>query len=159
VVRNLAQRVQIREWLINPPQPPFEIVLAESGQKHLLPFARVALNRDKFPVLFEQDVLQVDRNRFIRLLAAYERLLALGFSKTEIDTGNWRTDRLSAVLSDWWELEEVVQGVRGTRLLSLVSFVAQRPETVSATPQIQKPELKPVIEPPKVEVIGQLNLF
>lgn len=141
VVSELPTRALIREWLLNPPEPPFTIAIAESGQKHILPWAQEAYSRDRFPIQLEMDVLYIDRSQFGSLLSTYEALMALEFSKTEIDTGEYRSDRLMSHLEQWEPLELVVQPHRSTRLLQLISYVAQREE--SAKPSEQEPESIP----------------
>lgn len=128
IVSNLATRVEIREWLINPPEPPFTIAIAESGQKHILPWAQTAYNRDRFPIQFELDTVYIERQKFRNLLECYESLMALGFSKTEIDSGEYRSDRLMKSLADWEPLEETIALHRGERRLELISYVAQMPD-------------------------------
>ena len=126
-VPELATRVMIRDWLLDPPEPPFTIAITESGQKYVLPWAQTAYNRDRFPVQFELDTIYIDRAQFSSLLSYYESLLALGFSKSEIDSGEYRSDRLLQNLPDWEPLETVIAQHRGERLLQLISHVAQAP--------------------------------
>ena len=57
IVKDLATREQIRDWLLNPPDPPFLIAIAQSGQKHILPMAEEAHDRDQFPVQFETTII------------------------------------------------------------------------------------------------------
>ena len=125
VVSGLPTRAQIRGWLLEPPEPPFTIVIAESGQKHVLPWAQDGHSRDHFPVQFELDTLWIGRERFTGLLAAYEGLMALEFSKTEIDSGLYHSDRLMRAISQYQPLEDQIAPVRGSRFLDLLSYVAQ----------------------------------
>lgn len=127
VVTDLPTRIQIRDWLINPPQTPFTICIAESGQKHILPWALEANSRDHFPVQFEIDTVYIDRIGFIKLLDHYEFLLGLGFSKTEIDSGNYRSDRIAKVFRQYEASDRAIARERGTRLLQLISYVSQTP--------------------------------
>jgi len=124
IVSELPTRAQLREWLINPPEPPFTLAIAESGQKHILFLAQEAHNRDIFPVQFELDTLHLDRKKFTALVQNYEALMALDFSKSEIDSGDYRSDRLMKSLSEWESLEIQVAPHRGSRLLQLISYVA-----------------------------------
>lgn len=128
VVKNLLTRAEIRKFLLNPPEPPFTIAIAESGQKHIIPWALEAHSKDLFPVQFELDTLYID-SRFKNLLCVYERLLSLEFSKTEIDTGDYRSDRLLKYVgnAEYWDLENQLKYFRGTRMLQLISYVAQTP--------------------------------
>ena len=124
IVSELPTRAQLREWLINPPEPPFTLAIAESGQKHILFLAQEAHNRDIFPVQFELDTLHLDRKKFTALVQNYEALMALDFSKSEIDSGDYRSDRLLKSFEQWESLEKQVAFFRGSRLFQLVSFVA-----------------------------------
>ncbi len=123
VVKNLLTRVEIREFLLNPPEPPFTIAIAESGQKHIIPWALEARDKSFFPVLFELDTVYID-HRFREYLQVYEQLLSLGFSKSEIDSGDYRSDRLMKVFDQYWELEEQIATIRGTRLMALLNYVS-----------------------------------
>jgi CRISPR type IV-associated protein Csf1 len=114
--------------LVNPPEPPFTIAIAESGQKHILPWAREAQSRDYFPVQFELDSLWVQRSQWLDLLQAFEELMGMGFSKTEIVSGEYRPDRLMPVLSSYQQWDGIVQAWRGTRLIDLASYVATTEE-------------------------------
>lgn len=125
IVTDLPTRAQIRSWLIEPPPPPFTICIAESGQKHILPWAMESTDRDYFPVQFELDTLYINRANLIDLLTHYEYLMELGFSKAEIDSGNYRSDRLLKALDSYAKSELVIAAKRGTRLLELISYVAQ----------------------------------
>lgn len=127
VVKNLLTRTEIRDFLLNPPEPPFTIAIAESGQKHIIPWALEAQNKEFFPVLFELDTIYID-SRFKELLSAYESLLSLGFSKSEIDSGDYRSDRLMKVFDKYLQFEEQIEKIRGTRLLQLLSYVSIVPD-------------------------------
>ena len=126
-VANLPTRAQIRRWLINPPEPPFTICIAESGQKYTLPFAQEASNRDYFPVLLEHTLIQVNRAQFIEYLTIYEYLLGLGISKTEINSGEYRSQNLLKIHQDprFWESETQMGKIRKSRYLLLLNYVAQ----------------------------------
>lgn len=126
-VSNLPTRAQMRGWLLNPPEPPFTIAIAESGQKHILPWAQEGHSRDYFPVQFELDSLWIDRAQFTTLLGHYEALMGLGFSKTEIDSGQYHSDRLMKALAQYGPHDAAVAPYRGGRLLALCSHVAQPP--------------------------------
>ncbi|NJL03188.1 MAG: hypothetical protein HC910_22420 [Spirulinaceae cyanobacterium SM2_1_0] len=128
IVRDLPTRAQMRGWLLEPPEPPFTIVIAESGQKHILPWAIEARDRDYFPVQLELDVIWVRRAEFAAIAACFESLMTMGFSKTEILSGEYHSDRLTRVYPHHEAHEDVVAPYRGSRLLALVSHVAQRPE-------------------------------
>jgi len=49
----------IREIIIAPPDPPFSIIISDSGQKNLIFRAPIANNRDYFPVMLEEAIIEV----------------------------------------------------------------------------------------------------
>ncbi|EMO53921.1 hypothetical protein [Leptospira noguchii] len=53
---------ELREVILNPPNPPFLIVLADSGQKHLIFRSKIAYSKDIFPVTLEDQVILVRSN-------------------------------------------------------------------------------------------------
>jgi hypothetical protein len=160
VLSGVPKRTRVRDWLINPPEPPFTIAIAESGQKHILFLAQTGYDRDNYPVQFEMDSLAINRAKFVALLEAYEALLNLAFSKTEIDTGEYRADRLIANFYQWQSLEQQIEqyrsGGKPSRLLQLISFVAIKPKYQASTlPQKKEPlraENKPLVQ-------AQLSFF
>jgi len=125
-VSELPSRATIREWLIDPPEHPFTIAIAESGQKHILPWSQVAYSRDYFPVLFELDLLHIDRENFIENLNNYEYLLTLGLTKTEINTGQYKAQNLLKIYSDdkFTAIEAYFSSIRKSRLFELIGYVA-----------------------------------
>lgn len=149
VVSSLPSRLQIRAWLINPPEPPFEIVIAISGQKHTLFASETAQSRDCFSVQFETEQIWVDRAVFIRLLDLFEQLYSLGFSKEQIYSGNYRPAAVASAFSDWSRLEPQIKPYRGSQLLTLAAHVAQKQEDQGASPGPQGPDPTP----------AQLSLF
>lgn len=154
IVSGLPTRAQMRNWLLNPPEPPFTIAIAESGQKHILPWAQEGLDRDYFPVQFELDSVWIDRAEFVDLLGHFESLMALEFSKTEILSREYHSDRLMKALNQFFPLEEQISFYRGTRLLALVNHVAQKPEPLPEPVTTRQPA--PVAEPVQ---LGQMALF
>jgi len=55
-----AHTALIREILLhNQPEPPFSIILAESGQKHLIFRAPVAMSNTEYPVMLEEEIVIV----------------------------------------------------------------------------------------------------
>lgn len=122
-VKNLPTRSEIREWLLNPPNPPFTICIAESGQKHTYPFSIESISKNLFPVLFEETLIYLDRQQFAGVLKIFESLMRLGFSKTEISSGDYRSDKIAKCLSDFFLLENQIAAYRGTDLLRLADFV------------------------------------
>lgn len=124
-------RARWREILLEPPEPPFLAIVAESGQKHLLFRGRIANDRDIFPVQFEERSMWLNRLQFKACVAAFERLYSLGFSKDSILTGRYFPAQMFVVgTRAWRQAEEQLAPYRREQpaLLALVHFVAQKSE-------------------------------
>ena len=160
---HVPKRLEVRDWLINPPEPPFTIAIAESGQKHILFLAQEGYSRDIFPVQFEMDSLQIERHRLINLLTDYESLLCLGFSKTEIDSGEYRPDRIMANFDLWQQHDKLIAplraGAKASRLLQLISFVGQRPEFTELKKTKEAPPKDTDFKKQEARIDAQLTLF
>jgi hypothetical protein len=148
VLSSVPKRTELREWITNPPEPPFTIAIAESGQKHILFLAQTGYDRENFPVQFEMDTLAISRTDFVQLLNSYEDLLALGFSKTELDSGEYRSDRILNNIAEWQRLDPAIARHRSagkpSRLLQLISFVATKPEYKPPEKLQKTSEIKPM---------------
>jgi len=127
LLHNMPTRPEIRGWLLNPPDPPFLINIATSGQKHTVVWALEGHDRDHFPVQFESESIWIDRVKFTEQLGHYESLMGMGFSKTEIDSGDYRVDRLAAVYPQYLDHEKAIAPMRRSIMLNLLSYVAITP--------------------------------
>lgn len=67
---------KLREIILNPPEPPFKIVLSESGQKHLLFRSSWALTRNNFPVQLEEETIIVNIEELKKRLIITDKLSA-----------------------------------------------------------------------------------
>lgn len=147
-------REQCREWLLRPPDPPFVFVITTSGQKHLIFRAKIAQNRDVFPIQFEEHQIMVNRSTFTDVLAVFEALYALGFSKDSILTGAYNHAQLISVDKDEWRtLETKVSGYRQRHglYLQLAHHCARRIERAVEPPP--RSRSVPVQQP------AQMDLF
>jgi len=159
LIKSLPTRVQMRDWLTNPPEPPFEICIAVSGQKHTLFLSEAAHSRDYFPVQLELEQVWVDRAEFIEALETFEALMGLGFVKDEIETGNYSTTRIMPVMAQWIRLENQIKRYRGTGLMRLTRHVAQRPEQQESAVVVEAPPaIAPTVAAETVEE-KQLSLW
>lgn len=69
----------LREAVLDPPDPPFSIILSDSGQKQLIFRAPVAMDQHRFPVLLEDEVIEVDPEELeARIALAGPVVAALG---------------------------------------------------------------------------------
>lgn len=98
----------------------FEVaVIAESGQKHIVFRAVPGI------VQFEEQQIR-DVGAILALLNPIQSLYA-GFSKSEIETGQYKQHRIIRFdLTEWHELERQIHHWRGSLLFRLAIFLAQK---------------------------------
>jgi len=119
-------RPEIRELLLNPPDPPFVLCIAASGQKWVHIRSEIAYTRDNFPVQLEETRVNVNVEEFREVLGVIEQLYT-EFSKAEIESGEYNPIRINKFgIGRFEDLEEKARGWRGSRLFSLAIFVAQK---------------------------------
>jgi CRISPR type IV-associated protein Csf1 len=66
----------IKNVVLNPPDPPFGIVFATSGQKQLLFRSVVSWSKDNYPVKLEEETIIVNISDLKKLLSIAERVIA-----------------------------------------------------------------------------------
>lgn len=131
---NHPSRAEWRDLLLNPPEPPFVICLAVSGQKHLSFKGIVSQNKEFFDVLLEEQVVSIVPNLLSCCLQAIEHMY-IYFTKDEIQTGNYSQNRIKEMgLDRWLEGEKQVSKWRKKRIFEIALFVAQKQK---------KPEVNP----------------
>lgn len=123
-------RPRWREILLNPPQPPFMVVIAVSGKKQIIFKSTIAHDRMLFPAQMDDDAVIVTPD-FERALTDFERLYHLGFSKDSILSGDYRPKALMDVgVHRWQSAEAPAKAWRSgnSGLWRLCHYVARRPE-------------------------------
>lgn len=131
-----ATRQELRDALQNPPEPPFFIVVAESGQKWLHYKAQVNYSRSVLRVQFEDLSVRVEPCNFASIVEIVERMLAV-FSKSEVATGDYQVHRIQQFGLELFEtLEGAIRSLRGSPLFKLALHLAtipERPKTAKKT--------------------------
>lgn len=123
-----GEKPLIRDFLCRPKAAPWFCAVAESGQKHVLPMARMNLRAGRHGVVHFEDSPLAWGEAAIKALIDTIALLDLGVTKAEVESGSYwpRT---------WMAHSEAVRSFeaenarwRGGRLFDLVVFLAQRGE-------------------------------
>lgn len=145
----LPNRKELRGFLVNPPEPPFVINLAVSQKKHIAFKGEVNYSRDIYTVMYEEMPVIINRYEFKKVLDLVEHFL-YGFTKTEISSGNYNQKRiLDFGIEEWQEFEERIKKIRGTPLLDVVMFVAQKIESKEELKCFMASELKMNMQQPQ----------
>lgn len=121
-------RAEIRDMLLEPPEPPFVFCVAVSGQKWLHFRAQISYSRDDYYVQYEETPVYVSRPLLAYLLERVEMLYSV-FVKAEILTGQYGQNRIKQFgLAEFQRIENELAPHRGSRLFDLAVFVAQKQE-------------------------------
>lgn len=67
---------QLRDIILNPPDPPFKIIISDSGQKHLLFRAIWAQSQNNYPIQFEEEKIIVNISELKKRLIIADKLSA-----------------------------------------------------------------------------------
>lgn len=128
----------IRDMLIEPPEPPFVMCIATSGQKWLHFKSQVNYSREAFAVNLEESCIQIVPLQ-IREMVEMAEYLYTTFTKDEILTGSYNQKRIKDFgLDRFVEYEGEVAKIRGSQIFELAVFVAQKQEL----PEEEKQEVK-----------------
>lgn len=118
-VLSKGQKPEIRAWLRRPHKGPWFAAIADTGQKHVLPWTPVNYSAARGRARFEEREFALPDERRFALLDDLEALLTAGATKEETQTGDyspstwircgalleafeakWSTERASV----WWDL-------------------------------------------------------
>jgi CRISPR type IV-associated protein Csf1 len=66
---------QLRELCLNPPEPPFAIILADSGQKHLIFRSKINLSKHSFFVMLEETQIIVEPDKLRERIELLEKFI------------------------------------------------------------------------------------
>lgn len=133
-----GEKPLIREFLEREKRGPWFACIADSGQKHVLPFARWNGPGVAGVVLFDEQLIQVPRDT--SAIAGMVELLTEGVTKEEIETGDYTHhtmyDRREAVE----RFEAQFGKLRGSGWFTLSIWIAQRDEEEHARRKAERKE-------------------
>lgn len=122
-------RSEVRNHLLNPPEPPFVMSFAAVGKKHVLFRSSIAQSRELFFVNLDEKNILVNRGRFKEFLELFEQAYTDGFSKESLLTGEYNQAAIMKYgIAKWRELESQLSAMRelDSDLFTLVSYAAQK---------------------------------
>lgn len=122
-------RPEIQKICLSPPEPPFLLTIAVSGQKWLHFKTKINYNNTAFTVAFEDMLTTVIPIQFATMTKYIELLYNGGFTKDEILSGKYNSSRILAYnLIRFMEHEEKIRDYRGSRQFELAVFLTQKKE-------------------------------
>lgn len=138
-----GEKPLIRAWLRAPHQGLWFAAIADSGQKHVLPWAPLNPGGSTGRVLFDETVIDLPRSPAgWGLVDDVTALLTAGATKDEISTGRYESGawgRCGVVIQAF---EAAHQGERHGSFFTLAVWLAQRNEEAVATRQAAEGEAR-----------------
>ena len=124
---HLCNRSEMREYIVNPPKPPFVMVCAVSQKKHLATKARCSYSRDKYFCNLEERTVPVDNKEIKQTIRTIEALRGIGITKTEIESGKLSSSRFSKLGFSFCEAAiKEIDKIKKQEAFELALFVAQK---------------------------------
>lgn len=139
---NKADKPAIRDWLCAPKSPPWWCAIADTGQKHVVPWTPVNLHPRLGVIRFEESDVTIDCDALRSHIDTVIALLTAGATKAEIEAGRYRPttwQRCAAIIRGH---EERYAAERGGDLARLVVWLAQRDEDAVAERMEKEKEAK-----------------
>jgi len=129
----LCNRAQFRDFLVDPPEPPFVAVLPTSQKKHLFSKAKVSYSRDDYFCNLEETVMQVNREEFKKELETIEALRGAGITVAAVNRGEIPGNIFKKYdVYSLNRLVEIMDQVKENRMFLLAAEVAGKMETEEA---------------------------
>lgn len=127
---HFCNRKEMREWILNPPEPPFLMVCAVSQKKHLAIKSRVSYNKDVFYCNLEEITIKINREEFSEKLQIVEALRSAGITITEIQTGEISSNKYKTLgLEGCLKVIELLERLKEYEALEIALFVSVKKET------------------------------
>ena len=139
-------RKRWREILLDPPEPPFVLIMTVSGKKQLVFRGRISHSKDTFWLQCEDQKVLINRLPFSQCLSDFEALYNEGFSKDSIVTGHYHTGQLAKTGMKWRALEANIKHWRQRfpDYMTVCHFCAQKRDIEPYEPKVgAEPEHKP----------------
>lgn len=132
VIASKGDKPVLRAWLRAPRQGPWFAALANSGQKHVVPY--VPLNRGgSRRVLFDEELLDLPSSEAgWAIVDELTALLTAGATKEEVERGDYGTGTIRRCEASVRAFEARHGRLRGSAWFGLVVFLAQRDEEAVA---------------------------
>lgn len=123
----ICNRTDLRDILINPPEPPFVMVCAVSQKKHLAIKSKISYSKENYLCMLEEECIQVNRGALSDMIKACEALRGIGFTKDEIAQGIVRYDKVKQFSPNCFDtINKLLKPMRALRMFALALHVSQK---------------------------------
>lgn len=123
-----GEKPKIVQWLSSNKSGHWGCVIADSGQKHLLPYAPLNPPGARGLIRFEEQVIQLPKD--MSLIGLVAQMLTLGATKEEIESANYSARAWELCGQSLLDFERDNARLRGSAWFSLALWLAQRDEAI-----------------------------
>lgn len=116
----------LRQRLINPPEPPFVMCATTSQKKHLMWYLETSYDKDNFYIALETEKIPINHKLFLEHLDLVEYLYNKGIAKSAILNNEIPFGRLE--IDEWVEVNERIKEYSKLMQYKVAVFVAQKEE-------------------------------
>lgn len=123
---HLCNKRQFRDFLMNPPEPPFVMILPTSQKKHLFAKSKVSYSKENFLCNVEEITIPVNKS-IADVIMAIEALRGIGIKRSDIESGKLPCGILKiASVSESEKILKTIENVRNDQMFILAIEVAQK---------------------------------
>ncbi|MDD4972577.1 MAG: hypothetical protein PHT07_24360 [Paludibacter sp.] len=108
-----------------PPDPPFVFMVSFSKKKHIFLHAKINTS-EIINIATDKYDLSFTKEQFNNVLLPCSKLYEAGFSKTEIERGEYRKWKVIDETPEFFRLNNEIQKHRGTHLLNFVLYTLSK---------------------------------
>lgn len=137
---NKGDKPAIRAFLRSAPREQWFAAIADSGQKHIVPWAPINPPNARGRVLFEETVVALPLD--MSLVDEIADMLTAGATKAEIETGRYEARAWMLCGDALRVFEQKHNGARTSPWFTLALWLAQRDEAVVAEREAREKEAK-----------------
>lgn len=133
-ILHLCNRKQFREYLLNPPEPPFVMILPTSQKKHLFSKSKVSYSMENYFCNLEEMTISVD-GKIKQIITDIEALRGVGFTKDNILSVRIPRSVIKKYKLNTYDFESLIlkmENLRKSEMFNLALEVSQKMEEEKA---------------------------
>lgn len=131
---HICNRKQFREYLLNPPEPPFIMIFPTSQKKHLFAKSKVSYSQDNYFCNLEEITIPVNK-KIKQIMSDIEALRGVGFTKDNITMARIPGNIIKKYSLDTYDYERLIKRMEKlaeSEMFSLSLEVSQKMEEEKA---------------------------
>lgn len=121
--------MELRKRVLNPPNPPFAIIISDSGKKHIIFRSPIAFDKINYSLQFEEEIIQINTEQLKERIILCEKIIAFCGKKGVLVYDNFRVSKYC--LSSGMVEEKLLinfLNVKEEQLTQLAVFLSQNKE-------------------------------